>query len=127
MAGIFLAAGFLLVLWSLKSDPDHLAKACGLAHYGSNRPCCLCPCEDGARADPSMLFSNFSNLAQWMHMLVTHTQWKALNPDPHSVFQLLWMSAVNIDPDEDLHVLPGVCLVDVMLSGDEWSPTREHA
>ena len=41
-AGKDLAAGLRFVLWSLKADLDHWAKAYGLTHCNSNDPCEFC-------------------------------------------------------------------------------------
>ena len=41
-AGTELAGGLKFVLWSLKADLDHWAKAYGLTHYNSNDPCEFC-------------------------------------------------------------------------------------
>ena len=41
-AGKELAGGLKFVLWSLKADFDHWAKAYGLIHYNSNEPCEFC-------------------------------------------------------------------------------------
>lgn len=41
-AGKELAGGLRFVLWSLKADLDHWAKAYGLTHYNSNDPCEFC-------------------------------------------------------------------------------------
>ena len=41
-AGKELAGGLKFVLWSLKADLDHWAKAYGLIHYNSNDPCEFC-------------------------------------------------------------------------------------
>ena len=41
-AGKPLAGGLKFVLWSIKADLDHWAKAYGLSHYNSNEPCEYC-------------------------------------------------------------------------------------
>ena len=99
-----LADGFFLVIWSIKCDLDHLAKGFGLEHYSSNKPCCLCPCEAGQDAEPTMKCNLFTSAARWMSMIYTHDLWRSLNPDPHYLFQIPYMSAINYDPDE-LHVM----------------------
>ena len=104
MAGTPLAGGYFLVIWSIKSDLEHLAKFFGLEHYASNRPCVLCPCEAGNDAPQNLLFSNFSRSASWMSLLFTHLSWHTRNPSPHYLFQLKYLSGINYDPDE-LHLI----------------------
>ena len=48
--------------------------------------------------------SNFSSRAEWMARFYNHHGWNLLNPNPHYIFQLPYMSAVNVDPDE-LHIM----------------------
>ena len=103
-AGTPLADGYFFVLWGIKADLDHLAKAFGLSHYGSNKPCCLCPCEAGKNVDPGMSYTNFGSSSKWTHMFYTHTVWKNMNPNPFYLFQLPFMSVLNVEPDE-LHVV----------------------
>ena len=103
-AGSQLADGFFFVIWNIKADLDHLAKAFGLTHYASRMPCCLCPCQAGKDAEQDMKYNNFTTLAKWLHMQYTHGQWKLANQNCHWLFQLPYLSAVNVDPDE-LHAL----------------------
>ena len=44
-----LAGGLKAVLWSLKADLDHLTKAYGLRHYGTNALCEWCPADRSDR------------------------------------------------------------------------------
>ena len=99
-AGAFLAAGLFFVIWSIKADLEHLARFFGLPHYGSNNPCVWCPCQAGKDALFEMLYSNFTKSARWMKQIYSHKQWHELNPDAHYLFQMLYLSGLNVDPDE---------------------------
>ena len=103
-AGHHLASGYFLIIWSIKSDMEHLTRFFGLPHYASNMPCPWCPCQAGKHADFEMLFSNFTNIAAWMSLLYSHVQWHTQNPDPHYIFQIMYLSALNVEPDE-LHTM----------------------
>ena len=62
-AGKDLAGGLKFVLWSVKADLDHWAKAYGLSHYNSNDPCEFCP---ASRKGPWKSWHNyFGDDATW--------------------------------------------------------------
>lgn len=100
--GHYFAGGRFFVLWLLKADLDHLAKGFGLAHYGANHPCPLCPADRTPGA--SLAFNNFKTTAQWMKSAYTPSHWRRANPNPHYVFQLGYLSCWNVEPDE-LHIM----------------------
>ena len=103
-AGQKLADGLFLVIWSLKADLDHLAKAYGLPHYGSLFPCCLCPATADQSAPQDMWYNNFKHNARWKTKVYTCRDFQKLFPDPFYIFQLGYLTAVNVDPDE-LHIM----------------------
>ena len=103
-AGTPLADGFFLSIWSIKADLDHLTKAFGLEHYCSKKPCTLCPASADASAPPLHWYNCFRDDAWWMDKAYSHRQWNELMPNPFFLFQLEYLSAANIDPDE-LHVM----------------------
>ena len=81
-AGTPLAGGYFLLIWNIKSDLDHLTKAFGLEHYGSNRPCVLCPATADETQPQSHWFNNFKSTAWWQSRCWSHNHWKERNPDP---------------------------------------------
>ena len=90
------------VLWSIKGDLDFFAKALALRHYGANKPCDWCPCDK----DKDKLWwpNNFLASALWQTSLTTAEEWRLANPHPHWLFQIPFLSNLNVEPDE-LHVL----------------------
>ena len=101
-AGKPLAKGLFGVLWSVKSDLEHLNKAYGLRRFNSEMPCEFCPaCRNG---EPSMWFNNFRADAEWKKMVYTKAEWRGLRDHQHPLFLAAYMSCHNIEVDE-LHVM----------------------
>ena len=87
----------------MKADLDALAKAFGMRHYAANLPCPLCPCDRGNVW--RMNYNNFESSARWKSLLYNALQWKTLVGDgAHYLFQLGFMSCLNVEPDE-LHIM----------------------
>lgn len=102
LAGTQLAGGYFGVLWIIKGDLDHLAKNLHLPHYGSAEPCALCPAR--STGDEEMSFTNFRKNAAWKTMLYNANIWRLLNTNPHQLFAMVFLSCLNVEPDE-LHVV----------------------
>jgi hypothetical protein len=101
-AGTPLAGGLFGVLWSVKSDLEHLNKAYGLRRFNSENPCEFCPaCRNG---DASMWYNNFRTDAAWKTMLYTRSEWRSLREHQHPLFAADYMGCHNIEVDE-LHVM----------------------
>ena len=103
-AGKELAGGLKFVMWSLKADLDHWAKAYGLSHYNSNNPCEFCV---GSRIGPQKGWHNyFGSAATWRGRYFSAVQWRQLyHPhELHFIFQLPYLSCHNLEVDE-LHVM----------------------
>ena len=103
LAGEPLAGGFFGVLWLLKQDLDHLAKAYNLPHYAATIMCALCPAV-AEGDDPQMFYSNFNPDAPWKAMMYTADTFRLLFPDCHPLFVFPFLSSHNVEPDE-LHVV----------------------
>ena len=98
----FLCGGKRFVMWISKQDIDHLQKAFGLRHFGSDWPCELCECNriDG---DWPNNFHNFASDANWKNTVHTRRSWR-LGQTLHPLFQLPHFGCENIEPDE-LHIM----------------------
>ena len=81
-AGKPLAGGYSLVIWNIKSDLDHLAKAFGLEHYSSKTPCALCPCTADETQPRTIWYNNFQDNASWMRLVYSHEQWRGMTTSP---------------------------------------------
>ena len=96
-----LCGGFSFVTWIVKRDVEHQSKGFGFRHHNSKKPCELCECtaEEG-KWDTS--YNNFTNRAKWKKSLHTLNTWRK-GEIVHPLFQMVFMSSLNLEPDE-LHV-----------------------
>ena len=103
-AGKELAGGLKFVLWSLKADLDHWAKAHGLTHYNSNDPCEFCTAS--RKGHWKGWHNYFGSDATWKSKYFSALQWRQLyRPhELHFIFQLAYLSCHNLEVDE-LHVM----------------------
>lgn len=103
-AGKDLAGGLRFVLWSLKADLDHWAKAYGLTHYNSNDPCEFCTAS--RKGHPLGWHNYFGKDASWRQRSFSATQWRSLyHPSElHWIFGFKYLSCHNLEVDE-LHVM----------------------
>ena len=103
-AGKPLAGGFKFVLWSIKADLDHWAKAYGLSHYNCIDPCEFCPANRQQGADPKSWINYFGPDATWKRESFTPAYWRQMQGQLHFLFDFLYLSQLNLEPDE-LHVM----------------------
>ena len=101
-AGKELAGGLRFVLWSLKADLDHWAKAYGLTHYNSNDPCEFCTAS--RKGHWKGWHNYFGSDATWKNRYFSSVQWRQLYSIYHFLFQLPYLSCHNLEVDE-LHVM----------------------
>ena len=103
-AGKHLAGGFKFVLWSIKADLDHWAKAYGLSHYNCIDPCEFCPANRQQGSDPKSWLNYFGPDASWKRETFTPAYWRQMQMQLHFLFDFLYLSQLNLEPDE-LHVM----------------------
>ena len=90
-----LAGGLKSVLWSLKADLDHWAKAYGLTHYNSNGPCEFCTAS--RKGHPKGWHNYFGNHARWERGSFSASKWRQLHHpnELHFVFGFQYLSCQN--------------------------------
>ncbi len=93
-AGQPLADGDYAVLWCLRGDMEHVAKALGLNHPGSLQPCPLCRCNT-----TTIPWTDGRPGAAWMSTIWTHTAWVAAHPERHRIFRLPGVGVLTYIPD----------------------------
>lgn len=98
-----LAEGLFVVVWLIKGDLEHLANGFGLRHFGAHEPCELCTANRSVESFERNVF-NFRSNARWMKECYNSTIWKANNPHPWYLFELGYLSCLNVEPDE-LHII----------------------
>ena len=96
-AGTWLAGGFYAVPWYWLGDLEHWAKVYKLPHFSSNKPCVCCPADCN---DASLPWTDFrENAAAWMTRIWTPAAWLAAFPVHHIIFDLPFVSILNIAVD----------------------------
>ena len=101
-AGKLLCDGFFFVIWLCKQDLKHLKSAYNLRHFGGKNPCELCECT-AVKNDWNMNYANFADKAGWKQTVHTRSTWR-IGELLHPLFQMCYLSCLNIEPDE-LHVM----------------------
>ena len=102
IAGDDLAEGMFACIYVLKGDMEHFSKNYGVADYRSNKPCPFCPAD--RYDDVSKQFTNFRPDAGWKTMVYILFTWLASLIRKHELFNIPYLSILNVGPDE-LHVL----------------------
>ena len=98
----WLAGGLRGIIFLLKGDMDHFAKSLGLASPSSNNPCPWCPANRSV-PDVPMRYNNFRSDARWKLEICTAVVWRNLGKAKHWIFELMYLSILNVEPD-DLHI-----------------------
>ena len=102
LAGKPLADGMCGVIWLLKGDLDHFTKKYFMASYISNCPCPWFPANQGD--GDGMKSTNFNADAEWRIATYNNENFKASLTTMHPLFQSVYLSCLNVEPDE-LHIL----------------------
>ena len=100
--GGLLAGGMRAIIFLLASDNEHFSKSLGLPASTSNTPCFWCPANRSIE-DVPMRYNNFRRDARWKMMIYSALAWRHLGMAKHWVFELIYLSCLNVEPDE-LHV-----------------------
>jgi hypothetical protein len=112
-----LADGFFLVIWGVKGDLDFYAKGLFLRHYARNEFCEFCPAT--THGEYGMTWNNFNKNATWKSKIFTKTEWHAIHPHKHWLFDTFdFLTQHNLEP-YPLHIL-WLGVVPLMLGNVLW-------
>ena len=100
LAGTSLAGGYYGVLWLIRGDLDHMAKAFGFPYATAASPCGCCQ----ANSTDKPWTDGRLETAAWATSIWTHDSWKAAHPNPHPIFTLPGVGIKAFVPDV-MHVL----------------------
>ena len=106
IAGTELANGYFCAPWLIKGDLDWFAKHLRLKSYSANQPCDFCPVDKDA--ERALWPTSFHPTAPWKRRLLSARDWReqcaARGAQLHPLFNMPFLSQLNVEPDE-LHVL----------------------
>ena len=91
----YLADGWSGVLWGLKGDLDHMAKAMGLNHYASSSAPCIC-CQAN---DTNRPWTDARESAAWRQSVWDNQGWIRQHPQRHPLFRLPGVGVLAYQPD----------------------------
>jgi hypothetical protein len=104
IAGQPLADGFFGVVLTIKGDMKFFHEGFDMACATGVDPCDHCPCHRSDEKDPELQVFNFKLKALWKSRLFTPQEWRAMNPEMHRLFVVLYyLSNWNCEPDV-LHI-----------------------
>lgn len=99
-AGQWLADGYFLVLWLLRSDLDYMKSAFRGADYGGNQaPCNSC----AATGDDECPWTDCRDDAVWMNKIYSPSEHARLSPLRHRIFRSVPGSSITIYLADILH------------------------
>ena len=99
-AGKDLAGGFFCVIWNLKGDLDHFAKAMALRHYASSQPCFFCPADTSADDVGGVPWTDFrKGVSNCFKRIYSKANWHRLFPTHNLLFDLPGLSILTVSAD----------------------------
>ena len=96
-----------------------LTKAYGMCHYNAARPCGVCPASAAEDAHVMMRSNCFLPYAQRQTLMHMPDAWRRSQDTFHCIFELSYLSILNIEPDE-LHIMH-LGTTQYMLGSTLWS------
>ena len=85
LGGTTLAGGFYGVLWIIKGDLEHVAKAYKFPWASAASPCACCQ----ANSSDKPWTDGRLQTAEWTKSIWTNASWAAAHPEPHPLFKIL--------------------------------------